>query len=1492
SGGIIYSLTFDRHNPSSWADWAIGNFNSSTPEDEICFTLSNYPMTIMIENPNNYSKNATIGWSYNPSQIYDYLETGENLIKDSGSRDDLLFGYASGSNYVIEARRGDNGAILNWTRTLSEFQDPQISIGDLDNNGIDEIILGDDLGYLKVYEAPGSYQWDTFLGSKISVIKNYDLIGDSNKEIIVNPLGHLIILQNNGTKKLDIGSSEVYKILPSNLDSDPNKEIIAFFKENRITAIDNNGAKLWDYIAPIPVNYYNEMLLIDKDNDGIDDYLYYMSGNIGHTEDFILDISSSPPTVADSQLLAGFDAAIGDLDRDGIKDDIIIGGFSLAVNTITPSGIQALWEKSFVYGPISNLIWDIAVGDFIGNGYDDIACTFMAYNTSDPNNSPVNRTVIAFNGLTGAEIFRFSNLNNSNGIIEAADLDEDGIDEIIVGMAPRNYQKSPEGNLTVIKKSGSKGIVLWNTTLATTIYDIEIGDFTNDSNLDVAAISYSNELKVFNGTNGNFLSQYNGLPHIQLTKGKINNLNDDYELISASDMGSYSTVNVFTRNYSQTVYPETLDLTKYPSYENGDITYIIAANITGDSRDNIIIGTEKGIVSCISAFEVKKLANFKITVNIQNKTCIAGENLKIYFEIERNEPDILRKIEMTLYEWGSNRFIELYIMEDQIKDIRIEPGITRITANFPISISLKGKYYISGSVFLDNMTRYDIINDASEKKFFIEPFDILGKQEYTYIENVDVANRVLKYFDYTQFNISLRNTLNSIDTINLTISVCIGNMIINKTFENIIMGANSISKITRKIYVPYKIPTKLIAYYGLIHIAIEGSQGRDSYSKTMLLSDVNGADKGYYFSNCEIYNSSHNKIIGYSKNNVTNQKIIQINRSATNFIQNYSMDVSFYNEYNFDIIVFGMFLVSDLNEESSIFDNTTRDPGIQLSWKYGYNHTGNSIATFLFNFSFAQTTLEGVHSMFLIVLSVNFHSFKIEYSSLQITYNLTGKLNNSFYFTDDFSIPNSIVQYGQNITATATLNFTSIPEPNANLTAVIQITEALNNSHYYNITKLYYIGGLSSLTLNMSINTIKFNNSLILLYLGIVDRNFSKIIIPWETIGIYGAVISIVSTEDTGIYSANKSGSIIYDLKYGNLTIGANFSKNLKLSVNSFNAWRNPAPKFISEYVSEELDTIGFWKIETNDTISPKHYNEDVLITINYLPEFAFAQRIHESDLIPYYYNQSSEQWEQIVNFNINTNTNTISFTITHFSDFTIGGQKDDTKPLIRITTTFSKGKTQNKEITISWQSTFSEWASYWDHYSLYLNNIFLNDATNNSQKITLPSIEQSHTIKLVAYDIFGNKDSDEISVWLDLDTLKITKTSDNVKNNGDLPSTGYLKLTWQGSSGLQYYIIKVNDEVLESSFTGTSYEFKFTESGDYKIEIIGVDGFGDQTTVIFNVSYDAPDKVSKSSEEIDLTIVTMVLIGAIAISAIGVVLLVLRKDKTIDYSKMKSLKK
>ncbi|NIP37385.1 MAG: hypothetical protein GWN18_20680, partial [Thermoplasmata archaeon] len=153
---------------------------------------------------------------------------------------------------------------------------------------------------------------------------------------------------------------------------------------------------------------------------------------------------------------------IEDLDGDGYIDLALADRFSTK-STIymgDENGLDATWDYELVYS--ATFVYSIAAGDFNGDGYKDI--TYLAYSSGD-------FKLFIFEGTS--EGWSASNLHDDITLsysytMVMADLDNDGLDEIIVG----NFESSTSDYVW----SYIKGSTTWPTTLSKS-YD---GYYTRD----------------------------------------------------------------------------------------------------------------------------------------------------------------------------------------------------------------------------------------------------------------------------------------------------------------------------------------------------------------------------------------------------------------------------------------------------------------------------------------------------------------------------------------------------------------------------------------------------------------------------------------------------------------------------------------------------------------------------------------------------------------------------------------------------------------------------------------------------------------------------------------------------------------------------------------------------------------------------------------------------------------------------------------------------
>jgi len=226
------------------------------------------------------------------------------------------------------------------------------AIADLDSDGDNEIVIGDNAGYLHIIKNDGTYLegWPKHFGGYINLVSIEDINNNGQKEIIFGNWGsqlRVVDIEGDylpGWPKYLSPISDcpngkclygmIYEpISIADLDNDGNKEIIASLREydsqTNINAMslhifDKEGNNLSGWPRSFsPWEYGLETFIVDINNDGNLEILYAL-GHYIHALDFQgNEILGFPFRPDDYERDLGR-LIIGDLDNDGILE-IVIG---------------------------------------------------------------------------------------------------------------------------------------------------------------------------------------------------------------------------------------------------------------------------------------------------------------------------------------------------------------------------------------------------------------------------------------------------------------------------------------------------------------------------------------------------------------------------------------------------------------------------------------------------------------------------------------------------------------------------------------------------------------------------------------------------------------------------------------------------------------------------------------------------------------------------------------------------------------------------------------------------------------------------------------------------------------------------------------------------------------------------------------------------------------------------------------------------------------
>ncbi|MBY5307894.1 hypothetical protein F2Y93_09125, partial [Aphanizomenon flos-aquae CCAP 1446/1C] len=399
----------------------------------------------------------------------------------------VVFGKNSfSSNSTIDlSNLGNNGLVINGLNAEDELGYSVSSAGDINNDGIDDLIIGAPNAYTTSNGKPGQ-TYIVFGASNFDSSFNLNSLNGSNGFVIngqsIEDYSGLSVssagdINNDGIDDLIIGAPQA---APNGTNS--GQAYIVFGKNGSFDSAINLA-----------------------DIDGTNGFI--INGQEGDKLGF--SVSSA-----------------GDINNDGI-DDLIIGAHDADPNGIMNAGQSyVVFGKNGNFDPIFDLStlngnngfvinginefdnsgWSVSgVGDISGDGIDDL---IVSANNADPNGESSGQSYVVFgkngsfasainltdidgtNGFIIDGIAEFDNLGNS--VSGAGDVNGDGIADLILS-APFASSQSGEGYIIFGINSAPTDLLLSNNSINENVAsETVIGTFTTtDPNVKVQTFSYS-----------------------------------------------------------------------------------------------------------------------------------------------------------------------------------------------------------------------------------------------------------------------------------------------------------------------------------------------------------------------------------------------------------------------------------------------------------------------------------------------------------------------------------------------------------------------------------------------------------------------------------------------------------------------------------------------------------------------------------------------------------------------------------------------------------------------------------------------------------------------------------------------------------------------------------------------------------------------------------------------------------------------------------------
>ncbi len=356
-----------------------------------------------------------------------------DLIIGSGAADEtyVFFGGSDGFDSALElsSLNGDNGFAIIGNDAAGDRSGDAVASGDINGDGVDDVIIGATYGSVQPY----GYEGHTY------VVFGHTGSFDSSIDV------SLLVDGTNGF--VMVGEYGTYE-----------------YSGKAVSSGDINGDDFDDVIIGAPKNndsnYQGMVYVVFGQSDAFADTLELEN----------LDASTSGFKIAGNPISSGFGyfgyaLGTGDINGDGIQDilaagerafdydgsaAVVFGQTSTFADTVQVSDLDGS-DGFQIGGTITGnyLGASVSSGDINGDGYDDLIVGASGY---DRDNTNAGEVMVIFGGSSFPSVIDDTSLDGTNGFffkgpvaydyigesVSSADLDGDGMDEIIVGNTRRN----------------------------------------------------------------------------------------------------------------------------------------------------------------------------------------------------------------------------------------------------------------------------------------------------------------------------------------------------------------------------------------------------------------------------------------------------------------------------------------------------------------------------------------------------------------------------------------------------------------------------------------------------------------------------------------------------------------------------------------------------------------------------------------------------------------------------------------------------------------------------------------------------------------------------------------------------------------------------------------------------------------------------------------------------------------------------------------------
>ena len=392
---------------------------------------------IVIFDANTFNYEQSISYGGNSFSIGNFISNKNQIALNTG--------------YLIEVNDAESSVV--WDYSILGFSNTFLKAGDIDNDGLDEIIAADQWYNLRVFNADTrGLLWEYTTDQDISTLNIYDVTDDAIPEVIYGDRqgSSIYALNDTGSLLWKTGNqfdSGVTDVLVTDLDQDSSLELIwgaGYYSSgpDYLYVYDIDTAEI-EWTSPETNGPYYGVAFGDLNGDNIPDRIYIsFESQASFGDGIVTAINGATDEVlwkTSSNTFEGFawsglqDVTIADIDGDNINEvlvatDRLYEGRVYILNSADGSVNSKIeFENQTIYS--------VKVADIDGDGSNEII-------------AGGEQNIYLVDGTTLATISTLPNLGNNGGLIrsfELMNIDDDESLEIIA-LRERIFIIDPDNN--------------------------------------------------------------------------------------------------------------------------------------------------------------------------------------------------------------------------------------------------------------------------------------------------------------------------------------------------------------------------------------------------------------------------------------------------------------------------------------------------------------------------------------------------------------------------------------------------------------------------------------------------------------------------------------------------------------------------------------------------------------------------------------------------------------------------------------------------------------------------------------------------------------------------------------------------------------------------------------------------------------------------------------------------------------------------------------